>query len=409
MRVAACADLHLDRIPSFLRDTSGASGHWVLDQLVGTLEGLSYDVLLLCGDIMDSEDSWFSCYGPLISGLERLKEAGVKVFAVAGNHDSNVFPRIAKERQDLVTVLGLGGRWSWSDWGPARFVGWSFPDAHFPSDPMAAYPKEADDFHGPIVGLLHCELQSSPSPSSYAPTLERELESARPSYWFLGHIHKRTTGGGRLLYCGSPYPLDRSEEGLHGFWSFNVDEGGVSRPEFVQLSRQIYATTTVDLSGVDCQEAFERAILSSLQERMAELSKTSALRLERVFHHLVFQGTLDRRLELERLAGGTGDGLAELRLTSDGVQAAITGWEDRTVLDLPLQELARRPGPVGALAALIQAPPPKAVFEMEKALLAMRARAGFDLLDQPPSDGREYIRKAGTRLLRKILAEEAGS
>ncbi|HMQ23235.1 MAG TPA: metallophosphoesterase, partial [Planctomycetota bacterium] len=45
------------------------------------------EALVFAGDLVDSENARFEAYGLLERGVRRLVDAGVRVFAVAGNHD----------------------------------------------------------------------------------------------------------------------------------------------------------------------------------------------------------------------------------------------------------------------------------------------------------------------------------
>ena len=131
---------------------------------------------------------WRSAYG-------RLLDAGIQVFAVAGNHDFEALRRLA----DLVegfTLLGANGRWESralkkNKVAVAEIIGWSFSERHVRQSPVAQLlqePLEAASTPVPRVGLLHAELTASGG--KYAPIRQVELDDTGYDAWLLGHIHK---------------------------------------------------------------------------------------------------------------------------------------------------------------------------------------------------------------------------
>lgn len=384
MRIAACADLHLDRIPACLEGTSVASGHYVWDRVVDFVISGKFDVLLLSGDVMDSEKSWFACYGPLISGLSRLKDADVCVIGVSGNHDYSAFAQIARHDSDKITILGEDGRWGFKDHGGFRFIGWSFSSQWYKGDPMALLDSNLLNFPGPKIGLLHCDLDPI-GESSYAGVRSAELESCGVDQWFLGHIH-RPSAPGRVLYCGSPYPLDRSEEGFHGIWTMK-DAG---KPEFVQLAPFVHQTLEVDVTGV---KEINPHIVDCCSNRAKALSGESGLPLDKVLFNLTLKGIASSGLELGQ------ESLKEL-WTDD---FRILDFKDATEPALDLKELSLRPGPVGAIASMMLDPPNQLLDEIRSNISSLQ-KSRFKLPNEP-FDEREFLIKAARRLLKAMLAQ----
>ncbi|MFZ4580969.1 MAG: metallophosphoesterase family protein [Myxococcota bacterium] len=139
-------DIHLGRRPVGLdaplveaglnaRDLSAAAG-WrlavqhAIDQQVRAV--------LLAGDVVDHEKDRFEAYGQLERGVRDLRQAGIPVIAVAGNHDGLVLPRLVRAIEG-VTLLGGNGAWTrhaLEDDGPlVDVVGWSFPQRVVREDP----------------------------------------------------------------------------------------------------------------------------------------------------------------------------------------------------------------------------------------------------------------------------------
>jgi DNA repair exonuclease SbcCD nuclease subunit len=206
------------------------------------------DAVLFAGDVVESSNARFEAVRPLETAVRRLLEAGIPVLAVAGNHDVEALPRLAK-LIDGFELLGEGGRWQSRvierAGGPAvEILGWSFPEKQVrnsPVDILLRNPIAPARPGIPRIGLLHGDLDASGG--TYAPFTSRELTEAGLDAWLLGHIHKpsltlgRATqagatqggavdGSGPRGYLGSLVGLDPGESGPHGPWLVRVNAHG---------------------------------------------------------------------------------------------------------------------------------------------------------------------------------------
>ena len=98
VRILCTGDIHLGRRPSRVPEgldarALGPARAW--EALVEKAIELPVDAAALTGDIVDESNKLYEAYSVLQKGVERLLEAGIAVFAVAGNHDYNVLPRLA--------------------------------------------------------------------------------------------------------------------------------------------------------------------------------------------------------------------------------------------------------------------------------------------------------------------------
>lgn len=231
--------------------------------------------VVLAGDVVDRAKDRFEAYAPLESGARALTQAGVPVYAVAGNHDSLVLPRLAQQVPG-VTLLGAGGRWEvvhLPDGAPPKndkpdaeqdaepvspvdLLGWSFPQRHVSQDPTLL-PSFHEALHGAAskhrpnavtLGVVHGDLGATAS--RYAPLDPGRLSRAPVAAWFLGHIHRPDdldapdapealeapdvpdaprapdATGPLMGYLGSLVGLDPGEPGWHGAWEVRT-RGGV--------------------------------------------------------------------------------------------------------------------------------------------------------------------------------------
>src|SRR6056297_1343596 len=231
MKLLAVGDMHLGRIPVSLPDA--LTGHarqlgpevaWSRSVDAAIAHGV--EAVLLAGDVVDRERDFFAGYDPLRAGIERLLADGIRVLAVAGNHDTHVLPRLA-DHVDGLELVGRGGRWESVALSIGSVVGWSFPSRRVTRSPLNDWSEP--DGPRPRIGLLHCDRDQSDS--VHAPVSSAELERAGLDAWLLGHIHKpdladpagdnaaRPSG-----YLGSISALRASETGVRGPWLLDVDD-----------------------------------------------------------------------------------------------------------------------------------------------------------------------------------------
>ena len=245
--ILAIGDIHLGTACSGLPE---ALSSWGLDPnaitpaaaLKSSVEfaiNQKIDALLFAGDIVESTNARFEAILPLENAIRRLLDEGIQVIAVAGNHDVEALPRLAK-LIDGFELLGAHGRWEAqtimkNDLPVAEIVGWSFGDRFVRQSPVAqllAEPLEPTSAQIPRIGLLHADLDASGG--HYAPIRQIELDNTGYDAWLLGHIHKPSLeslaaqkGRRPSGYLGSLVGLDPSETGPHGPWLLRVPQNRV--------------------------------------------------------------------------------------------------------------------------------------------------------------------------------------
>ena len=134
IKLLCLGDAHLGRYPSRVpTDDPSLSVRSVWRRAVTQAIENNVDAVILTGDMADNNNSYFEAYGALRSEISRLSQCDIPVVAVAGNHDHEVFPRLADSiSDDNLTLLGQSGTWEEEilktrSGRSLRFVGWSFP------------------------------------------------------------------------------------------------------------------------------------------------------------------------------------------------------------------------------------------------------------------------------------------
>lgn len=224
--------------------------------------------VLLAGDIVDKDNRYYETFPLLEDGIGRLDQNGVRVVAVAGNHDHEPLTQMAG-RIEGFTLLGAQGRWEQqaieADGRPALLLrGWSFDRDHVLSNPFDDYDF-APGGDVPVVGLLHGDLGASQS--RYAPFQLSDLQRTQATAWVLGHTHTpgvRSEQSPLAFYCGSPQGLDPSETGTHGAWLLRVDSPAKTSAEQLALAGLRWEVGEVKLDEVTDEDDFREALHAAI-------------------------------------------------------------------------------------------------------------------------------------------------
>ncbi len=420
VKLLCAADLHLGRRPSRLPASASpvsAAAAWL--ELVDRAVADGVDAVLLAGDVVDQDNRYFEAYGPLEAGVRRLKEAGIALVAVAGNHDHATLHDVAEEvGQEHLVVLGRGGQWrrhtlADPEGRPLLHVdGWSFPEARWGDDPLAGYAFEPPADGAPVVGLLHCDLDGREA--RYAPVSVAALESAGPAAWVLGHVHVpglRDAGRVPLLYPGSLLALDPGERGRHGAWMLEIGPGVPPRFRPLALSPVRYEVVDVDVTDAGDEAMLRARVVDALRSRLAAVVEEGCGPLGLLSCRVRLTG---RTALYARVASALGR-LEELELPErEGVRLVVDArLDDDTAPALDLDDLSRGSDAPALLARLLLAldagePDPlleEVTARARSAADRVLARSHFAAVRGAEGAGRDGARDALRRQASRLLDE----
>ena len=371
--------------------------------------------VVFAGDLVDQDKDRFEAYPILERQVQRLADQDIPVFAVAGNHDSLVLPRLI-ERVPWVSLLGEGGTWERVEVpgpGPAiDLLGWSFPKRHFATCPLDtgdfAAAKAAGRDDALTLGVLHCDLDAVGS--RYAPVSRSRLREAGLDGWFLGHVHQPgdLTAKQPIGYLGSLVGLDIGETGPRGPWRVNTKDGALCA-EQLALGPVRWETYDVDLSleptlDVDTvHAAIEREVHARLEE---DATITDQVDLLVVRVRLVGR-VLDRRGVREFTAMQLGK---PFTLPSGATKILVQRVRDATRTVIDLAELAQEPTAIGRVATHLVALQAGQATELlaSAARDVARVQGGgwqVDDTDHPLPETRELLMSAAWRVLDVLLEQ----
>ncbi len=255
LKILHAADLHLDSPFEALPAGKAAIRRAEQRRLLGALAELAaaeeVDLVLLSGDLLDSNSSYFETGEELVACLRRM---AVPVFIAPGNHDPYVpgspYARLRMpENVHVFTENAL--RSVVLPELNARVYGAAFTGRSSPA--LLTDFRAADE---PGVWKLLCLHGEFGNPlSSYDPVTEEELAASGLSYAALGHIHTasglRKAGDTWFAWPGCPEGRGFDECGEKTVNLVTLDDAGGCELKTASVSARRYAILPVDVTGAD--------------------------------------------------------------------------------------------------------------------------------------------------------------
>jgi DNA repair exonuclease SbcCD nuclease subunit len=266
MKFVHAADLHIDSPMKGLSAYPGApveamrgATRHAFESLVGLCIAENADLLLVAGDVYDGDWRDFSTGLYLRSKLARLREEGIEVVLIRGNHDAaSVITRNLKlpgihvlrhDRPQSVVLEDLG----------VVVHGQSFANRAVTENLAASYPDPASGLVN--IGLLHTCLGGFSDHENYAPCTLDQLVGRGYDYWALGHIHQRAVlhTDPYVVFAGNLQGRHMRECGAKGATVVDVVDGEMTLVHHT-LDHVRWTRVHVNAAGaLDETELLERA------------------------------------------------------------------------------------------------------------------------------------------------------
>jgi len=275
LRLAHIADVHLGHALMNLKPREEAVME-TFRRLMREVRECSVDAVLIAGDLFDHARPKTEALDLAVRELSRLREDGVEVLAVSGNHEVRrregaVSPLRVLERTGLLRHLyySPGERTHEhrleADGTVVCVHGLQYlPKRDFINEsPRIRRTFRPDPGADANIALMHVALPNT------IPTESEVVEEAYLpegyDYYALGHVHtpglELTLHGSPACYPGSPEPITFTEArgDRRGFYLLEAGRDGAVEYEFVEIewSRGL---STVEVSGEDWREKLEREV-----------------------------------------------------------------------------------------------------------------------------------------------------
>lgn len=355
MKFIHCADVHLDTPLQGLAQYPGAPANEIrnatrraFERVLSTAISERVDFVIVAGDLYDTGLKSFESALFFNKQMARLKDAGIGVYLIYGNHDaasklikqirppSNVHVFRASEAQ---TFLDDGLR--------VAIHGQSFATPEITEDLAAKYPPPIPGFFN--IGVLHTNLAGISEHANYAPCSLETLKNKGYQYWALGHVHNRQIlcTDPYIIYPGNIQGRHGKEQGEKSCELVTVSDAGAISIETISTSVVPWFQTDIDASGCRTAEEVYEKLRLGLEEILSQSrERVTAVRL-RILGTTDAHGELSRDLEQVRheaisIATECGKGLF---------------WVERVEVStsprLNRDELLKRDDPIGEVVRMI--------------------------------------------------------
>jgi len=357
MRFFHCADVHLDTPLQGLAQYPGAPVSEIRNATRRAFEKVleaavteKVDFLVIAGDLYDTGLKSFESALFFNKQMARLKDAGIDVYLIYGNHDAA--SKLIKQLRPPgnVHIFRTTEPQTFSN-NELRVAihGQSFATPEVIEDLAAKYPPPVPGFFN--IGVLHTNLAGISEHANYAPCTLEMLKNKGYQYWALGHVHNRQIlcNDPYIVYPGNIQGRHGKEQGEKSCVLVTVSEAGAVSIDTISTSAVPWFQADIDAS--DCQTADE--VYEKLRIELEQMLSRSKERVTAVRLRVV--GTTEAHVELSRdlervrheaisIANECGKGLFWV----ERVQVATSPRLNR-------DDLLKRDDPIGEVVRIIAA------------------------------------------------------
>ncbi|MBQ0105782.1 MAG: metallophosphoesterase [Armatimonadetes bacterium] len=366
MKIICCGDLHLGRIssvPEDIEDRDKFSAEKVWLRLADKCYEEEADALLIVGDVLDKDNTFFTSRKLLEPGLRKISE-NVTVVIIPGNHDRDQIKKIC----DIISlpnvhVIGCGCKWERFDLKGLPVWGFGFDKEEYKRDPFCdRSAKKIDDEK--YILMVHGDYTGTGG--KYAPFAgSMGSDLIRNSVLTIaGHIHK-TDRKGNFINVGSPLAFDFGELGPHGIYIAELDDDfNLCDVRFDRFSDVYYDKIKIDLTDM-CDMSLGDMVNKSL-EKKAPLT----------YYRIDFTGRTDNDIKEELSDLEEADGYI-----SEGIYIDTQNIGNYVLKEWDLQSMSSQKNGAGIVA--------KMLLSAEKGTFA---EDYGDMLESFRKDSEEYVK-----------------
>ncbi len=409
-RFIHAADIHLDSplrglesYPDAPVDQIRGAARRAFDNLVSLAIEEQAAFVLLAGDLFDGDWKDYNTGLYFTHRMGRLREAGIRVFLVSGNHDAASSLTRALSLPDNVTLFShkKPETMTFDELGVA-IHGQSFSGRGVTEDLSRAYPQALPGLCN--IGLLHTSLTGRAGHEPYAPCTLEGLASKGYDYWALGHVHQREIVRMHpwVVFPGNIQGRHIREAGAKGCLLVSVEDGRITEVDFRELDVLRFASCRVELSGCESLEGVTDRVRKAMErERQGADGRPLAARVilegASALHAQLHRSQEKLREEFRAVAADLGDvWLEKFRIATRPVA------EDLSEGDTPLTGLMQAVAELRLDSA--------SLTELVPEFEALRARLPAELLGEddpfnPDDEGLAAVRDEVRDLLLARLRE----
>ncbi len=277
MRFIHAADIHLDSpliglsaYPDAPAERLRTATRDAFENLVSLAIDEAVDFLVIAGDLYDGTWKDFNTGIYFARQVGRLKQVGIPVYLLYGNHDAESEMTKKLSLPDNVHVFPSNKA--------ATFIlpelrvalhGRSFKVAATTEDLATTYPDPRPGWLN--IGVLHTALEGYAAHATYAPCSLAELHAKGYQYWALGHVHQylQWDGSSIIAFPGNLQGRNIRETGPKGALLVTADGADIQSVErrFVDVLR--WHRLQIDVSQASALAEVVQLVARNLEELVA--------------------------------------------------------------------------------------------------------------------------------------------
>lgn len=277
MKFIHAADLHLDSplrglsaYPDAPAERLRTATRDAFEKLVSVAIEEAVDFMVIAGDVYDGDWKDFNTGLFFIRQMGRLRQAGIPVFLLYGNHDADSEMTKGLELPDNVKAFSPRKAETFTiDELKVALHGRSFKVAATTENLLPGYPAPISGWLN--IGVLHTALEGNNEHAKYAPCSIAELQAKGYQYWALGHVHEHwiERGDTTIAYPGNLQGRHIKEAGPRGALLVSADGGEITAVERLEVDVLRWHSLEVDVSAAGDLRSAIRAVGPTMESVLA--------------------------------------------------------------------------------------------------------------------------------------------
>jgi len=278
------ADIHLDspmvKLDAYEGAPAGAirgATRRAFENLVQAAIDEKVAFVLIAGDLYDGDWKDYNTGLYFVARMGRLREAGIPVFVVAGNHDAASTITRSLRLPENVRVFPADRPATYRlDGLDVALHGMSFASPAVKIDLARSYPPAVPGCFN--IGLLHTCATGREGHEPYAPCTLETLREKGYDYWALGHVHRREvlSTDPPVVFSGNTQGRHARETGPKGCLLVSVDRTGRPTLDFKPLDVVRWEAAVIDAAhasgGQEVVDRFRAALSRQLEQNLDALT-----------------------------------------------------------------------------------------------------------------------------------------
>lgn len=279
MKFIHTADIHLDSplrglsaYPDAPADRLRTATRDAFQNLVSRAVDEQVDFMVIAGDVYDGDWKDFNTGLFFVRQMGRLRQAGIPVYLLYGNHDADSEMTRGLELPDNVHVFSSRKSETFRIEGKKLALhGRSFKVAATTENLLPSYPEPVAGWLN--IGVLHTALEGNSEHAKYAPCSVAELQAKGYQYWALGHVHEHwiQRGDTTIAYPGNLQGRHIRELGVRGALLVTAEGGEITEVDRLEVDVLRWQSLEIDITAV----ADLRSAVRLVGQAMEQLLETT--------------------------------------------------------------------------------------------------------------------------------------